>query len=161
MFMIPPTRLHHVQAIPDRRGFVPEDSEDYLFLDEEEEATPKVSKERLTLPKIGFPSLSKSRIDTSEEIEEQEQDWEDGFEISLDGTHNFDWGIRGMDCPDCAMKAKRAVNRLPGVESCRISVSDGTVEVSQDISSELFAVSFGIYESQIFVSKIFGRTFFG
>ena len=135
MFMIPPTRLHHVQAIPDRRGFVPEDSEDYLFLDEEEEATPKVSKERLTLPKIGFPSLSKSRIDTSEEIEEQEQDWEDGFEISLDGTHNFDWGIRGMDCPDCAMKATRAVNRLPGVESCRISVSDGTVEVSQDISS--------------------------
>tara|TARA_B100000945_G_scaffold321594_1_gene337375 strand:+ start:4884 stop:7583 length:2700 start_codon:yes stop_codon:yes gene_type:complete len=114
---------------------VPEDSEDYLFLDEEEEATPKVSKERLTLPKIGFPSLSKSRIDTSEEIEEQEQDWEDGFEISLDGTHNFDWGIRGMDCPDCAMKATRAVNRLPGVESCRISVSDGTVEVSQDISS--------------------------
>ena len=33
------------------------------------------------------------------------------------------------------MKATRAVNRLPGVESCRISVSDGSVEVSQDISN--------------------------
>ena len=43
-----------------------------------------------------------------------------------------------MDCPDCAMKATRAVNRLPGVESCRISVSDGSVEVSQDISMGLF-----------------------
>ena len=32
------------------------------------------------------------------------------------------------------MKATRAVNRLPGVESCRISVSNGSVEISQDIS---------------------------
>ena len=39
-----------------------------------------------------------------------------------------------MDCPDCAMKASRAVNRLPGIQSCKISVADGTVEISQDIS---------------------------
>ena len=35
----------------------------------------------------------------------------------------------------CDEGNKRAVNRLPGVESCRISVSDGSVEVSQDISN--------------------------
>ena len=112
-----------------------EDSEDYLFLDEEDEEPPKLSRERISLPKIGFPRLSKSRIEPNDEIEGEEQFIEDGFEISLDGTHTFDWGIMGMDCPDCAMKATRAVHRLPGVESCRISVSDGSVEISQDISN--------------------------
>ena len=112
-----------------------EDSEDYLFLDEEDEEPPKLSRERISLPKIGFPRLSKSRIEPNDEIEDEEQFIEDGFEISLDGTHTFDWGIMGMDCPDCAMKATRAVHRLPGVESCRISVSDGSVEISQDISN--------------------------
>ena len=32
------------------------------------------------------------------------------------------------------MKASRAVNRLPGIQSCKISVAEGTVEISQDIS---------------------------
>ena len=112
-----------------------EDPEDYLILDEEEEETPKLNRERISLPKIGFPRLSKPRKEHDDEIEDQGQFMEDGFEITLDGTHTFDWSIRGMDCPDCAMKATRAVNRLPGVESCRISVSDGSVEVSQDISN--------------------------
>ena len=112
-----------------------EDSEDYLFLDEEDEEPRKLSRERISLPKIGFPRLSKSRIEPNDEIEDEEHFIEDGFEISLDGTHTFDWGIMGMDCPDCAMKATRAVHRLPGVESCRISVSDGSVEISQDISN--------------------------
>ena len=111
------------------------DSEDYLFLDEEEEETPKSGRDRISLPKIGFPRLSKPRIENNNVIEDQENPIEDGFEISLDGTHTFDWGITGMDCPDCAMKATRAVHRLPGVKSCRISVADGTVEVSQDISN--------------------------
>ena len=93
-----------------------EDPEDYLILDEEEEETPKLGRERISLPKIGFPRLSKPRKGHDDEIEDPEQFIEDGFEITLDGTHTFDWGIRGMDCPDCAMKASRAVNRLPGVE---------------------------------------------
>ncbi len=114
---------------------MPEDSEDYLFLDEEEEETLKSGRDRISLPKIGFPRLSKPRIENNNVIEDQDNSIEDGFEISLDGTHTFDWGIMGMDCPDCAMKATRAVHRLPGVKSCRISVADGTVEVSQDISN--------------------------
>ena len=112
-----------------------EGPEDYLILDEEEEETPKTHRERISLPKIGFPRLSKPRKEHNDEIEDQGQFLEDGFEITLDGIHTFDWSIRGMDCPDCAMKATRAVNRLPGVETCRISVSDGSVEVSQDISN--------------------------
>ena len=133
--MIPPTGEHHLQATHYSRTVVVEDPEDYLILDDEEENTPESERERISLPKIGFPRLSKPRKTHDDGIEDQEQFLEDGFEITLDGTHTFDWGIRGMDCPDCAMKATRAVNRLPGVESCRISVSNGSVEISQDISN--------------------------
>ena len=133
--MIPPTGEHHLQATHYSRTAVVEDPEDYLILDDEEEDTPESERERISLPKIGFPRLSKPRKTHDDGIEDQEQFLEDGFEITLDGTHTFDWGIRGMDCPDCAMKATRAVNRLPGVESCRISVSNGSVEISQDISN--------------------------
>ena len=112
-----------------------EDSEDYLILDDGGEDIPKLERERISLPKIGFPRLSKPRKAHDDGIEDEWEFLDDDFEISLDGTHTFDWGIRGMDCPDCAMKATRAVNRLPGVESCRISVSDGSVEISQDISN--------------------------
>ena len=51
-----------------------------------------------------------------------------------DGIHEFDWKIRGMDCPDCAMKATKAVNRLPGIKSCKISVTEGNARISIDIS---------------------------
>jgi len=135
--MIPPTGQHHVQAIPNSGTIVSEDSEDFLILDEEEDerVSPERKSSRFSLPKIGVPKLSIPRSAPEEVTEYPDQGGENEFEISLDGTHQFDWGIRGMDCPDCAMKATRAVNRLPGVESCKISVSDGTVEVSQDISN--------------------------
>ena len=114
-----------------------EDSEDFLFLDEEENEGSLTEKpiSRISFPKISVPRLSTLSKTPKDASERPNQSEENGFVISFDGTHHFDWGIRGMDCPDCAMKATRAVKRLPGVESCRISVSDGTVEISQDISS--------------------------
>tara|TARA_B100000674_G_scaffold491132_1_gene508432 strand:- start:2919 stop:5462 length:2544 start_codon:yes stop_codon:yes gene_type:complete len=51
-----------------------------------------------------------------------------------DGIHEFDWKIRGMDCADCAMKATKAVSRLPGIETCNISVTEGSARISLDIS---------------------------
>ena len=113
-----------------------EDSEDFLYLDDEEgdEPSKRPISRKISLPKISIPkrkapandNLSKPHSETSPES--------DGIEISLDGTFQFEWGIRGMDCPDCAMKASRAINRLPGIKSCRISVAEGVVEISQDIS---------------------------
>ena len=64
--------------------------EDYIILDDEEEETPKLDRERISLPKIGFPRLSKSRKENDDAIEDQGQFIEDGFEITLDGTHTFD-----------------------------------------------------------------------
>ena len=37
-------------------------------------------------------------------------------ELVVDGVERFEWPLRGMDCPDCAMKATRAVTRLPGID---------------------------------------------
>ena len=39
--------------------------------------------------------------------------------LEIDGVHTFEWPIKGMDCPDCAAKAKRATQRLPGVRKDR------------------------------------------
>ena len=113
-----------------------EDSDDFLYLDDEEgeDSSEKPAPRKISLPKISLPKRKPAKnIDSSKPREENPLD-SDEIEISLDGIFQFDWGIRGMDCPDCAMKASRAVNRLPGIQSCKISVAEGTVEIHQDIS---------------------------
>ncbi len=46
----------------------------------------------------------------------------------------YKWEIFGMDCPDCATKANQAISRIDGVESCDVSVLEGTISVSIDLS---------------------------
>ena len=113
-----------------------EDSEDFLYLDDEEGDLPlkKPASSKIKLPKIAIPKRKTTKNTKPIEKTSEEPPDSEAIEISLDGIFQFDWGIRGMDCPDCAMKASRAVNRLPGIQSCKISVADGTVEISQDIS---------------------------
>ena len=112
-----------------------EDSEDFLYLDDEEGEEPQKKQSRkISLPKIPIPKRKPAGNEKPRREQATTPLESDGIEISLDGTFQFDWGIRGMDCPDCAMKASRAVNRLPGIQSCRISVAEGTVEITQDIS---------------------------
>ena len=113
-----------------------EDSEDFLYLDDEEGDLPskKPASSKIKLPKIAIPKRKTTKNTKPIEKTSEAPPDSEAIEISLDGIFQFDWGIRGMDCPDCAMKASRAVNRLPGIQSCKISVADGTVEISQDIS---------------------------
>ena len=113
-----------------------EDSEDFLYLDDEEggNSSKKSASRKISLPKIAIPKRNPAINDHHSNPRGVDPPDSDGIEISLDGIFQFDWGIRGMDCPDCAMKASRAVNRLPGIQSCRISVAEGTVVISQDIS---------------------------
>ena len=122
--------------MPDIGGTVVEDSEDFLYLDDEEGDLPskKPGSSKIKLPKIAIPKRKTTKNTKPIEKTSEEPPDSEVIEISLDGIFQFDWGIRGMDCPDCAMKASRAVNRLPGIQSCKISVADGTVEISQDIS---------------------------
>ena len=55
-------------------------------------------------------------------------------ELAVDGIEQFEWQIRGMDCPDCAMKATRAVNRLPGTTEVVVSATEGSVRVNLDLA---------------------------
>ena len=75
---------------------------------------------------------------------------EEGGSVSAivpDGIHEFDWNIRGMDCADCAMKATKAVSRLPGIKSCKISVTEGTARISIDISRGRISRTCSVLES--------------
>lgn len=55
-------------------------------------------------------------------------------ELVVDGVERFEWPLRGMDCPDCAMKATRAVNRLPGVDEVVVSATEGSVRIDLDVA---------------------------
>ncbi|MCH2636821.1 MAG: cation-translocating P-type ATPase [Candidatus Thalassarchaeum sp.] len=53
--------------------------------------------------------------------------------IEMDGLHTFEWPLKGMDCPDCAAKAKRATQRMPGIQKVNVSATMGTAEISLDL----------------------------
>ena len=55
-------------------------------------------------------------------------------ELVVDGVVQFEWQLRGMDCPDCAMKATRAVNRLPGVDQVIVSATEGSIRFKLDLA---------------------------
>ena len=126
-----------------------EEGEDFLILDDDEEETPvsKKPEETPVLPSMPkLPSLRMPGFLRRKAKEEPEPEPEPEIEavaesatgvldadLAADGVHEFEWAIRGMDCPDCAMKATRAVSRLPGIEQCRVSATEGSVRISLDI----------------------------
>ena len=65
---------------------------------------------------------------------ENDVDFSIEAELVVDGNEEFEWGLRGLDCPDCAMKATRAVKRLPGVNEVNVSATEGRVRVNLDVA---------------------------
>ena len=131
------------------------DEEEFLLLDDEEEVdTP--SKEKFEMIKNGDSSWQKVgnaisnipfKIKESSDMKESIRNNIDNLipfaksadsvldaDLAVDGTYDIEWNINGMDCSDCAMKAKRAVNRLPGVNSVNMSVTEGTVTLNLDLA---------------------------
>ncbi|MDC1028979.1 cation-translocating P-type ATPase [Euryarchaeota archaeon] len=131
------------------------DEEEFLLLDDEEEVnTP--SKEKFKMIKNGDSSWQKVgnaisnipfNIKESSDMKESIRNNIDNLipfaksadlvldaDLAVDGTYDIEWNINGMDCTDCAMKAKRAVNRLPGVNSVNMSVTEGTVTLNLDLA---------------------------
>ena len=131
------------------------DEEEFLLLDDEEEVdTP--SKEKFQMIKNGDSSWQKVgnaisnipfKIKESSDMKESIRNNIDNLipfaksadsvldaDLAVDGTYDIEWNINGMDCSDCAMKAKRAVNRLPGVNSVNMSVTEGTVTLNLDLA---------------------------
>jgi Cd2+/Zn2+-exporting ATPase len=140
---------HHVQAGLLDGLFMDEEREEFLILDDDEDEAPvsKKSEEATVLPSM--PKLSSLKMPSflrSKASKKPESKPESAIEavaesavgvldadLAADGVHEFEWDIRGMDCPDCAMKATRAVSRLPGIEQCRVSATEGSVRLSLDV----------------------------
>ncbi|MGB2037448.1 MAG: heavy metal translocating P-type ATPase [Candidatus Poseidoniaceae archaeon] len=49
------------------------------------------------------------------------------------GNYAVEWPLIGMDCPDCASKATRALNHLPQVSNPVVSATSGEVRLSVDL----------------------------
>tara|TARA_B110000003_G_scaffold167647_1_gene167641 strand:+ start:858 stop:3533 length:2676 start_codon:yes stop_codon:yes gene_type:complete len=132
------------------------DEEDFLLLDDEDGEEKSPSEKKLKSEKIGESSWLKVsdaitkipfRIKESSDIKKLLEDRNDNLisfaksadsildaDLVVDGTYDIEWGINGMDCTDCAMKAKKSVNRLPGVNHVNISVTEGTVKLNLDLA---------------------------
>jgi Cd2+/Zn2+-exporting ATPase len=56
-------------------------------------------------------------------------------EVIMQATGNYavEWELIGMDCPDCASKATRALNHLPQVSNPIVSATSGEVRISVDL----------------------------
>jgi Cd2+/Zn2+-exporting ATPase len=75
----------------------------------------------------------KPRLDAPDPPESSQSHVVEDLSIEIDGVHLFEWPIKGMDCPDCAVKAKRATLRLPGVSNVSVSATMGTFSLSIDL----------------------------
>ena len=57
------------------------------------------------------------------------------------GDYKVEWPLIGMDCPDCASKATKALNLMPQVSSPVVSATSGEVKLSVDLEKGLFLKS--------------------
>ena len=98
-------------------------STDKFTLDESDIRSLKPPVEFMNL---GDLSLMKMNVQDNESFDESE--------LLADGITEFEWPLRGIDCPDCAMKATRVLRRIPGVTEARVSATEGRVRVAMDVT---------------------------
>jgi len=92
-----------------------EEGEDFLILEDDEfQSSESVDSPNKPIFNIKndivnqFSKIKKITHSNKEKISNP-VDLDDSSLLALDGIYNFDWNIRGMDCPDCAMKASKAI----------------------------------------------------
>ena len=104
------------------------DEEVFLTLDGDGEAeTPKVAKK--TKPKVVKKKPSKSKKPSTPEILEGEI-LDSSIVRQATGELEVAWPLLGMDCPDCASKATRALKTLVHVNDSTVSATAGTVKLT-------------------------------
>ena len=119
------------------------DLDDFLFLDEGDESEKAPSAKRKkgakkdaagppedvepTQPDEDIAGAVNENI--AETIAEKLTPFDDDLASLSLGVQKARWPLSGMDCPDCAMKATRAVQRLDSVGECTVSATQGSVDV--------------------------------
>ena len=110
------------------------EDESFLFLDESVLQTSEVKNvdKKSVIPKIKLPASKTKPIENK--TRKKEKPASEKSSISLVPTEkiSLNWPILGMDCPDCALKASRAVNRVSSIDSCEVSVTKGDIIVNFD-----------------------------
>ena len=107
-----------------------EDSDDVFLSLEDEEVEPAKTKSRWK-PKIkSQPEAVKKEVVKAPPIIVEPVDMEVLGDYG--GVHGISWPLLDMDCPDCASKAMKALNRLDQVGEVKVSATDGMVNVQVD-----------------------------
>ena len=136
------------------------EDEDFLILDDDDESESSIPANKSASEKIinldskeiisGISKTVGDKIIQFKESNELKKILDDGKEnlisfsrsadnlfdtdLVIDGSYEIEWDIDGMDCADCAMKATRAVNRLPGIHKVNVSVTEGNVRFNLDMA---------------------------
>ena len=126
------------------------EDEDFLILDDDDESESSIPANKSASEKIinldskeiisGISKTVGDKIIQFKESNELKKILDDGKEnlisfsrsadnlfdtdLVIDGSYEIEWDFDGMDCADCAMKATRAVNRLPGIHKVNVSVTE-------------------------------------
>jgi len=113
------------------------DGDGEVFLSIEDDGQPIVAKKaRFSKPK----KATKEKPAIIESVEQTpEEEIFDGEIIDSEvitqsgGVYDVAWPLLGMDCPDCAAKAMRAISYLPQVKKSIVSATAGEVRATVDL----------------------------
>ncbi len=114
------------------------DGDGEVFLSIEDDGQPIVEKK----PRFSKPKKATKEKPTIIENAEQtpEEEIFDGEIIDTEvitqsgGVYDVAWPLLGMDCPDCAAKAMRAISYLPQVKKSIVSATAGEVRATVDLA---------------------------
>lgn len=110
-----------------------EAGEDEFFLSLEEDApNPPIPKSKPSRPK--HKKLKKMPSSTQESTPVMTAELVDTTVVEqATGTYELGWPLLGMDCPDCASKATRALDTLHQANDILVSATSGTVRLKIDL----------------------------
>ena len=98
------------------------DEEVFFSLEDEEPAVKAAPVQEKAEPVI-----------VAEEVPENIEILDADVIMQATGNYEVEWQLIGMDCPDCAGKATRALNHLPQVSDPYVSATSGEVRLSVDL----------------------------
>ena len=99
-----------------------EAEEDVFFSLEDDEPQPSSQPK-----KVGKTPVEEESIENDVEILDAE------IIMQATGDYSVGWPLIGMDCPDCASKATKALNLMPQVSKPVVSATSGEVKLSVDL----------------------------
>ena len=113
------------------------DGDGEVFLSIEDDGQPIMDKKpRFSKSK---KAVKKPKVIETVELSPQEEIF-DGEVIDAEvitqsgGVYDVAWPLLGMDCPDCAAKAMRAISYLPQVKKSIVSATAGEVRATVDLA---------------------------